>query len=53
MTGLKNGTTPRRIGRRSSQPLLGDLPVFKVYDIELTAQQVQQNFNAYKTRFGI
>lgn len=53
MTALRNGSTPRRIGRRSNNPLLGDLPVFKLYDTELSAQQVQQNFNAYRKRFGI
>lgn len=53
MTGLKGGQTPRRFGRRSSQPLIGDMPIFKVYNKALTASEVNQNFNAYKVRFGL
>lgn len=31
----------------------GDLPVYKVYNKVLTAEEVKQNFNAYKNRFNI
>jgi hypothetical protein len=31
----------------------GKIPVFKVYNQALTAQEVQQNYNAYKNRFNI
>ena len=51
--GLKTGTTPRRIGRRSGQPLNGDMPVVKMYDKDLSAVQVKQNYNAYKNRFDL
>lgn len=53
MTGIIVGTTPRRFGRRSSQPLIGDMPVFRVYNKALTAAEVEQNFLGFKTRFGI
>jgi hypothetical protein len=31
----------------------GKIPVFKVYNRALSAQEVQQNYNAYKNRFNI
>jgi hypothetical protein len=31
----------------------GKIPIVKIYNIALTQQQVEQNFNAYKNRFGI
>jgi len=31
----------------------GEVPIFKVYDRILSTQEVQQNFKAYKNRFGI
>lgn len=33
--------------------LVGKLPIYKVYNIALTAGQVSQNFNALRGRFGI
>ena len=33
--------------------LTGDIPIAKVYNQVLTAEEVQQNFNAYKNRFNI
>ena len=53
MTGIINGQTPRRIGRRTNQPLDGSMPVVRLYNTDLTALQVAQNFNAYKNRFNI
>jgi len=53
MTGIINGQTPRRIGRRTNQPLDGSMPVVRLYDTDLTAIQVAQNYNAYKNRFNI
>jgi len=53
MTGIKSGQTPRRIGRRTNQPLDGSMPVVRLYDTDLTALQVAQNYKAYKNRFNI
>ncbi len=50
--GIKNGQAPRRIGRRSNQPLDGDMPVVRLYDTDLSAEQVVRNYNAYKNRFN-
>jgi hypothetical protein len=52
-TGIINGSTPRRIGRRTNQPLDGDMPVVRLYDTDLSALQVETNFKAYKNRFNI
>jgi len=52
-TGILNGTTPRRFGRRSSQPLDGELPVFRIYNKALSADEISKNFNVYKERFNI
>ena len=52
-SGIANGSTPRRIGRRTNQPLDGSMPVVRLYNTDLTALQVAQNFNAYKNRFNI
>jgi len=51
--GIRSGQTPRRIGRRSSQPLDGEMPVVRLYDTDLSALQVETNFKAYKNRFNI
>jgi hypothetical protein len=53
MTGIKSGQTPRRIGRRTNQPLDGSMPVVRLYDTDLTALQVAQNYKAYKNRFNL
>jgi hypothetical protein len=34
-------------------PFTGEVPVVKIYDRGLTAQEIQQNFKAYKNRFNI
>ena len=31
----------------------GEIPVFKIYDRALSADEVQQNYNAYKNRFNL
>jgi hypothetical protein len=33
--------------------LEGDIPVAKLYDKQLTAQEVKQNYQQYKTRFNL
>jgi len=53
LTGIRNGVTPRRIGRRSGNPLIGEMPIVKLYNRTLTAAEVLQNFNATKSRFGL
>ena len=53
MSSIKNGQTPRNIGRRSSNYFDGELPVFKIYDKALSQTQVTQNYKAYKNRFNI
>lgn len=53
MTGIINGQAPRRIGRRTNQPLDGSMPVVRLYDTDLTALQVAQNYNSYKNRFNL
>ena len=41
------------VGGRAGYYWNGSIPVFKLYDDVLTAQEVQQNYNAYKNRFNI
>ncbi len=51
---LNNIFSGRMVGNYSnSYYALGDIPVYKVYNKVLTAEEVQQNFNAYKNRFNI
>jgi len=38
---------------RSSQRFTGEMPVVKLYNKELTAAEIQQDFEAYKNRFNI
>lgn len=48
------GTTlSTNVGSWSNKYIPGKIPVFKLYNRTLTAQEVQQNYNAQKTRFGI
>lgn len=53
LTGIRNGQSPRRIGRRSGNPLIGEMPVVKLYNQSLTAAEVLQNYNATKSRFEL
>ena len=41
------------IGRGDSRTMNGDLPIAKIYNRTLTAQEVKSNFNAIKGRFNI
>jgi hypothetical protein len=43
------------IGRQSSSGtyLLGEVPVLKIYNQALSADELKQNYNAYKNRFNI
>lgn len=41
------------VGGRSGYRWVGTIPVFKIHNGVLTADQVKQNFNVYKNRFGI
>lgn len=51
-TSIRNGTTPRMVGKRgSAQPLLGELPVFRAYNRALSQEEITNNFNSYKNRF--
>lgn len=42
-----------KIGGRSGYNWNGEIPVFKLYDRALSADEVQQNYNAYKNRFNL
>ena len=44
--GAWNGTT-------DSQRYTGEIPVVKLYNKELTAAEIQQDFEAYKNRFNL
>ena len=51
-----SGLNVRYIGRgKSDIPRLvnGKIPVTKIYDRGLTSDEVSQNYNAYKSRFGL
>ncbi len=39
------------IGGRNTYRWFGDIPIFKLYDRALTAEEVAQNYNAFKGRF--
>ena len=39
--------------RANSEYWKGDIPIFKVYNSALSAEEVKQNYNAYKNRFDI
>ena len=40
-------------GSTASQRYTGEIPVVKLYNKELTAAEIEQDFNAYKNRFNI
>jgi len=51
--GIKNGADgTRHIGRRSGQFLDGKLPIVRLYNGDLSADQVKLNYNSYKARFA-
>jgi hypothetical protein len=52
--GLTTGNRTRYVGSRGgSYAFNGRVPIVKVYNQSLSAQQVLQNYNSYKTRFNI
>ncbi|WP_223550778.1 PKD domain-containing protein [Aestuariivivens sp. NBU2969] len=49
-----NVSQVNEIGRVSSQPFKGKIPVFNLYNNKaFTAEEIIQNFNYYKNRFGL
>lgn len=54
-TTVQNGNTNLFIGSRAGTSLYfsGDIPIVRVYNIALSSNQVLQNFNAQRGRFGI
>jgi hypothetical protein len=48
-----NGTSDFLIGYAGADYFNGQIPVAKIYNQALTADQVQRNFNAVKSRFNI
>jgi len=52
---LSPNSSGPRIGSRTNGAYYfkGELPVFKIYDRALSADEVQQNYNAYKNRFNL
>ena len=54
VTTLGAGTTPRNIGSRGSGTFwTGNIDIVKFYNRALTAQEVRQNYQQYKTRFNL
>lgn len=51
--GTPTTTAGLTIGLGNGGSLLGDMPIFRMYSETLSAAQVQQNYLAYKKRFGI
>jgi hypothetical protein len=51
--GTPTTTVDLTIGLGNGGSLLGDIPIFRMYSETLSAAQVQQNYLAYKKRFGI
>jgi len=54
-TTLQNGNTNLFIASRSGTlyNFPGDIPIVRIYNIALSDQQISQNFNAMRGRFGI
>lgn len=48
-----SNTLSQNIAAWSNKYFNGKIPVFKLYNKTLTTQEVQQNYNAIKTRFGL
>lgn len=56
--GFSSGGEIRMMGRwdtlsGSTNYIDGDLAIVRIYDRSLSATEVQTNFNAQKTRFGL
>jgi hypothetical protein len=54
-SSVQNGNTNLFIGSRNNSQFFfsGDIALVRIYNIELSAEQVIQNFNALRGRFGI
>jgi len=54
-TTLQNGNTNLFIASRNngSFPFVGNIALFRIYNIELSPEQIKQNFNALRGRFNI
>lgn len=53
-TSINYSTLPLRIGARGDGSYFnGDIPQVSIYNRALTAQEIQQNFNATRGRYGI
>lgn len=52
---INNSTSNLHVGGNSdnSRAFNGEIPVFKIYDRALTAEEVKQSYNALKARFDI
>ena len=46
---IYNNTSTVTIGQGDGRQLYGDIPVVKIHDRVLTASEIKQNYNAYKT----
>jgi len=55
INSVQNGNTNLFIGSRNSSQFFfsGDIALVRIYNIELSADQVNQNFNAIRGRFGL
>lgn len=53
VTQLGPGRTPRRIGARTDNYWSGEIYKSTFYNRALTPQEVQQNYNSQKSRFGL
>ena len=54
-TSTTNGTMTCKVGSwpTSNTSFAGDIPVVKIYNRALTADEVRNNYNLYRTRFNI
>jgi hypothetical protein len=48
-----SATGPMTIGRRNTGYNRGNFGIIQFYNRELSAQEILQNYNAYKSRFGL
>jgi len=51
-TGTDTGNRDRYVGGRGANfPFNGEIPIARIYDRALTADEILQNYNAFKSRF--
>jgi len=50
---IYNNTSTFTIGQGDGRQLYGNIPVLKVHNNVLSADEIKQNYNAYKNRFNI